>query len=266
MSDIWFYAEGEKPVGPVTLAELMGILSRVSRAGDVLVWRGDYSDWKRASTIPELARQIVRPPPLPTAIQMPDPPKIESLESSVAEVSSTPLDGVAKPESAAKKTMGVGASIFGGLIGIGLSKALGAVFWMPAILVAASFFVWKKLRVPNELLYAVALTTGHALWFVIGLVTVISIGKPNPDIFSMAIEIMVVAVLLVWIFQIQSMAAVYSLLAYQIFGIAINFIVIGTADGKIEPAMYMHVFLRISEICASIYALHHMRQKLRGGA
>jgi hypothetical protein len=39
MSDVWYYAEGDKSVGPLTLTQLKTILSRVSDAKDVLVWR-----------------------------------------------------------------------------------------------------------------------------------------------------------------------------------------------------------------------------------
>ena len=39
MSDVWYYARADKSVGPLTLSKLKMILSDVSEAGNVLVWR-----------------------------------------------------------------------------------------------------------------------------------------------------------------------------------------------------------------------------------
>lgn len=64
MSHSWYYAEGESPRGPVTLAELTSILSLTSQPGSVLVWHPDFSEWKRAEEIKEIAAVIFKPPPL----------------------------------------------------------------------------------------------------------------------------------------------------------------------------------------------------------
>ena len=74
MSDVWYYAEGQKSVGPLSLADLTAILSRVSNAKDVLVWRDGFEQWQRAATVAELAAFVNRPPkppPLP-----PSPPSL----------------------------------------------------------------------------------------------------------------------------------------------------------------------------------------------
>jgi hypothetical protein len=67
-SDVWYYAEAEKPVGPLTLSHLIVILSRVTNAKNVLVWQPSFSTWKNAGSIPELARVILGPPPINQAI------------------------------------------------------------------------------------------------------------------------------------------------------------------------------------------------------
>jgi uncharacterized RDD family membrane protein YckC len=61
----WYYADGDKTVGPLTLADLRAILSRTPRAGSVLVWREGLEDWAIAESVPELAAHLVKPPPLP---------------------------------------------------------------------------------------------------------------------------------------------------------------------------------------------------------
>jgi hypothetical protein len=64
MNNTWYYSEGDKSVGPLSLADLTAIFSRVSDARDVLVWRNGFSNWIRAEDVPELAAHIVKPPPL----------------------------------------------------------------------------------------------------------------------------------------------------------------------------------------------------------
>ena len=64
MSDIWYYAQGDDPVGPLSLADLKAILSRVSDAKNVLVWRRGFAEWKKAENVTELAAVVIRPPPI----------------------------------------------------------------------------------------------------------------------------------------------------------------------------------------------------------
>jgi hypothetical protein len=64
MTNNWYYAEGDKPVGPISLADLISILSRVSKAESVLVWRDGLPTWIEAKNLPELAPHLITPPPL----------------------------------------------------------------------------------------------------------------------------------------------------------------------------------------------------------
>jgi hypothetical protein len=72
-SDVWYYAEGDKPVGPITLKDLIAILSHISDARNVLVWQHGFPNWKKAETIRELASVIIKPPPITPSI---DPPRL----------------------------------------------------------------------------------------------------------------------------------------------------------------------------------------------
>jgi hypothetical protein len=69
LADQWYYAEGEKPVGPLSLADLIAALKQVEGAGEVLVWNADYRLWKRAADVPETAPHVLKPPPIPTPKQ-----------------------------------------------------------------------------------------------------------------------------------------------------------------------------------------------------
>jgi uncharacterized membrane protein YhaH (DUF805 family) len=65
MTDVWYYALNEKPVGPLSKTQLIDALSRTSRADNALVWRSDFLDWRKASELSELLPYIAKPPPLP---------------------------------------------------------------------------------------------------------------------------------------------------------------------------------------------------------
>jgi len=62
--DGWFYAEGERPIGPVTCDALVALLRNTSDPGKVKVWRTSFPDWQDAKDVPQIFDQISRPPPL----------------------------------------------------------------------------------------------------------------------------------------------------------------------------------------------------------
>jgi hypothetical protein len=100
MSELWYYAEGDEPRGPLSLAQLVGILSQVSDPRKVMVWRADFDDWRPAETVRELADQLFRPPPLkPKTPQVSPagPPRMR--EPAVSAVEAAAFKGV-KPEPA----------------------------------------------------------------------------------------------------------------------------------------------------------------------
>src|SRR2546423_140895 len=85
MENVWHYAEGSKSVGPISVADLTTILSRVSNAKDVLVWRDGFSNWEKAENVPELAAFAIKPPPLPNS-----PPPVPQ-ETGAAALSPFPI-------------------------------------------------------------------------------------------------------------------------------------------------------------------------------
>jgi hypothetical protein len=61
---LWYYAEGGKPIGPMALTELTAVLSRVANAIDIPVWRNGFGQWQRAGEVRELRAYVIKPPPL----------------------------------------------------------------------------------------------------------------------------------------------------------------------------------------------------------
>jgi YidC/Oxa1 family membrane protein insertase len=84
--DNWYYAAGDKAVGPLSLVDLTAILSRVSDAENVLVWRTGFDQWQRAATVSELAAIVIKslnPPPLPPPLPR-LPPDLQADPSMVS--------------------------------------------------------------------------------------------------------------------------------------------------------------------------------------
>jgi hypothetical protein len=67
MGDAWYYAQGDKSVGPLTLIDLKKTLAGSAQAQDILIWRQSYPNWVRAQDVPELAADVIQPPPLPVS-------------------------------------------------------------------------------------------------------------------------------------------------------------------------------------------------------
>jgi hypothetical protein len=58
MSDVWYYAEGNRPIGPFTLGQLILVLSSFSEAENILVWRDGFSNWIEAANVAPIAAHL----------------------------------------------------------------------------------------------------------------------------------------------------------------------------------------------------------------
>jgi GYF domain 2 len=69
VSQIWYYADPKTNAqrGPLELQELKDVLAKIPNARDALVWREDFSEWKKAGDVPDSRSQTISPPPLPSA-------------------------------------------------------------------------------------------------------------------------------------------------------------------------------------------------------
>jgi hypothetical protein len=64
---LWYYAEGAEAQGPLSLAELVALLSRIDDLRQVKVWRHGFDDWKAVEEVREVAQRVVRPSPSASA-------------------------------------------------------------------------------------------------------------------------------------------------------------------------------------------------------
>src|SRR5258708_19719630 len=81
MTDLWYYAEGEKTRGPLSIDELIPLLVRISDPRRIMIWRHGFDDWKPVEEVREVAQQLFRPPP-----RTPGPPPIPPSSPPLAPV------------------------------------------------------------------------------------------------------------------------------------------------------------------------------------
>jgi hypothetical protein len=150
MSDIWYYAQDDKPIGPLSLIDLKKVLSLISDAKNVSVWRSDFVDWKKAESVEELVAAVVRPPPIKPANDSPPP-----VQPTQAAASSALSEGAS--EKRKKREMFVAVRRAGRLNKIlaGLTAALvGCLVWryhlMQELQVQVLRYGWG--HVPQEMM------------------------------------------------------------------------------------------------------------------
>ncbi len=119
MDDIWYYAEGEKSVGPLSLSDMTFILSRVSDGRNVFVWREGFSSWIKAESVPDLIPYVIKSPTsavlLPRGLQ-------ESKAAPTSLAVANEVRGKAEPsENNYRDPVGIG----GWLILVAIGQVLG---------------------------------------------------------------------------------------------------------------------------------------------
>jgi len=119
MDAIWYYAEGDKAVGPLSLPEMSAILSRVSDAGNVFVWRDGFPKWIKAENVPDLAPYAIKSAASPVS-----PPR--RLQEPKATVTSPAVfGGVHAQHEPSRKKDGDPIGIGGWLILVAIGQVVG---------------------------------------------------------------------------------------------------------------------------------------------
>lgn len=152
MNDIWYYADGNNTIGPVSREDILKVLSRTSNAKNILVWRDGFSEWQKAGSVPDFAVHIVLPPPLP-------PSHIAAQQKAASTSSSPALAGekrpLTDPADKTKQLVGIG----GWLILVAIGQILG-----PLIFLSHQFNYYSKLDSSLWTKYPVAFY-GEAILF-----------------------------------------------------------------------------------------------------
>lgn len=101
---VWYYADGDKEQGPVTLAQLKGLLTSGKIQPDDLVWKDGLDDWMPAEEVPELKAVEAPAAPLPTpAAARPKAPAEAAPKIEAPAKPPAPPDEVEEPPAESKR-------------------------------------------------------------------------------------------------------------------------------------------------------------------
>jgi hypothetical protein len=246
--DLWYYAEGSTTKGPVYFEQLVTALKRMPQSEEVLVWQQGFADWVEARSIPELNRLLVRPPPLPN-------------KRPVSHLSPEYRQAEASDPARWKR---LGASLVGWVIGIGLARLLGASFWIPAITISLSYWVFSRLKVASPVSLMLSVLVGHTLWIAIGQGSLVMLGKPSPDLAWFSIDIVATLIFAIWCAKRKSTLSCFFVFLYQLIGLTLLVANFEDTVKVSEVAAFVHLFLRLTGLGLAAYAGVTMRKRRDG--
>jgi hypothetical protein len=143
----------------------------------------------------------------------------------------------------------------------GLSRSIGGTFWMPALFIWLSYWVFTKLKIQTSIALMLAVLLGHTLWIAAGHAILISIKEPQPDPAWFSIDLLALAIALIWCLRKQSVASCVFVLLYELVGLAVNILGFDEISKVSEPAAWMHTSLRAIGCGLAIYAIVKVRQR-----
>lgn len=203
-----------------------------------------------AGSLPELARAVGGPPPLPpTAVVKP-----ATIERHVSPLSPEYRQAV-QVEDKPRSWMGTIAVIAAALVSVILSKALGGVYWMPVLLITVSIWVLTKAKLRGYAAWMLGVLVGQTLWMAIGHVTLYATDKPDPEMLTFLFDLCVVFGLTVWGARAQSVAVCVCVLLYQIIALGTNVVFLDEFAKVSAAGVGMHMVLRTLGIGLAIYAI-----------
>jgi len=253
MSEFWYYAEGNETRGPIAFDQLIKLLSQLPTPKGVLVWREGFTDWTAAENVREIAERLIRPPPLPRS----QPPSRGQVSTPSPEYQAVD----ASPEKPKRNWLYLVVTLSASAFAYGLARAIGGNFWMPVIFIGVSYWIFEKLKVQTSVALMLAVLLGHTLWIAAGHAILLSINKPSPDLAWFSIDLIALAVALIWALKKQSVASCVFVLLYELVGLAVNIVGFNEMIKVSEAAAWMHVFLRAIGCGLAIYAIVKARQR-----
>jgi hypothetical protein len=149
------------------------------------------------------------------------------------------------------------AAIVGAVIGIVAVRYLGWNAVIPALSVAACWWAFTGLGVHRPLVLPLAFTTGHGVWFLVGIVMSLAIGGGLHSIIEIGLETLVIAAIAAWVYASRSRPSLLVLIAYEAVSIVLNAVTFAEVDDTLRAVVAVHVGLRIVAIVGAVLALMH---------
>jgi hypothetical protein len=149
------------------------------------------------------------------------------------------------------------AALVGAVIGIVAVRYLGWNAVIPALSVAACWWAFTGLGVHRRLVLPLAFTTGHGVWFLVGIVMSLAIGGSLHSIIEIGLETLVIAAIVAWVYASRSRPSLLVLIAYEAVSIVLNAVTFAEVDDTLRAVVAVHVGLRIVAIVGAVLALMH---------
>lgn len=146
------------------------------------------------------------------------------------------------------------ALVVGAIIGIVALRYVGLLVLIPALSVAACWWIFTRLGLHSRLVLPLAVAGGHGIWFFIGTVMALAAGGGAQTLIEVGLETVIVLAIVAWGCVSRSRPALGVLIAYEIVSIGFN-VMAWAGAGDLRPILAVHIALRVIAIVGAVVAL-----------
>lgn len=148
----------------------------------------------------------------------------------------------------------IAALVVGAIVGIAALRHVGLLVLIPALSVAACWWLFTRLGLHRRLVLPFAVAGGHGVWFLVGTVMALAAGGSAQTLIEVGIETVIVAGIVAWGCISRSRPALGVLIAYEAVSIGFN-VMAWSAAGELRPILAVHIALRVVAIVGAALAL-----------
>lgn len=148
----------------------------------------------------------------------------------------------------------IAALVVGAIIGIVALRYVGLLVLIPALSVAACWWMFTRLGLHRRLVLPLAVAGGHGIWFFVGTVITLTAGGSVQTLIEVGLETVIVFAIVAWGCVSRSRSALAVLIAYEVVSIGFN-VVAWSGAGELRPILAVHIALRVVAIVGAALAL-----------
>ncbi len=146
------------------------------------------------------------------------------------------------------------ATVVGAIIGIVALRYTGLLALIPALSVAACWWIFTRLGLHPRLVLPLAVAGGHGIWFFVGTVMAVAAGGSAETVIEVGLETVIVFAVVAWGCVSRSRPALWVLIAYEVVSIGFN-VMAWSGAGELRPILAVHIVLRVIAIVGAALAL-----------
>jgi hypothetical protein len=148
----------------------------------------------------------------------------------------------------------IAALVVGAIIGIVALRYVGLLVLIPALSIAACWWIFTRLGLHRRLVLPLAVAGGHGIWFFIGTVMALAAGGSAQTLIQVGLEAVIVFAIVAWGCVSRSRPALGVLIAYEVVSIGFN-VMAWPGAGELRPILAVHIALRVVAIVGAALAL-----------